>query len=178
MSDTTGIVSWLRGYGRAQKDRNYNTAGDYILEAADHMEELDSELQIISDRQKQLWETPEYKEFCRYWQEKHGLGNPYNPMMIELLADWYAMKQELDGLKMTHASLELNHASMMEELNGAEEAAKRWKKVAHKLHIWIFHHVCDEEAAYREAGLTEEDDMELGWGSITIQGEVTPHENT
>lgn len=150
--------------------------GEWLHDTATTVAEMESDLDSIYDRQKQLRETPEYQEFCRYWQEKHGVGNPYNPMMAELLSDWYAMKQELEGLKMAHATLEVNHASMMEELNKAESKASRWEKVAHKLHIWIFHNTFDEEKAYREAGLTEDDDAELGYGSLTI--EVPKSENT
>lgn len=79
--------------------------GEWLHDTATTVAEMESDLDSIYDRQKQLRETPEYQEFSRCWQEKHGVGNPYNPMMIELLADWYAMKQELDGLKMTEGDL-------------------------------------------------------------------------
>lgn len=37
-------------------------------------------------------------------------------------------------------------------------------KIAKKMHLWIFEHTCDEYAAYKECGLTDEDDVRLGYG--------------
>lgn len=47
-------------------------------------------------------------------------------------------------------------------------------KIAKKMHLWIFHHTCDEYAAYKECGLTDEDDVRLGYGGqfvIEVNGE-------
>lgn len=47
-------------------------------------------------------------------------------------------------------------------------------KIAKKMHFWIFEHTCDEYAAYKECGLTDEDDARLGYGGqfvIEVKGE-------
>ncbi len=43
-------------------------------------------------------------------------------------------------------------------------------KIAKKMHLWIFEHTCDEYAAYKECGLTDEDDARLGYGGQFVIG--------
>lgn len=37
-------------------------------------------------------------------------------------------------------------------------------QIANKMHLWIFNHTFDEQAAYDECGLTDEDNAMLGYG--------------
>ena len=47
---------------------------------------------------------------------------------------------------------------------------ERLLKLAKAMHLWIFLHCYDEEAVYKELGLTEEEDAFLGYGgSFTIE---------
>ena len=41
-------------------------------------------------------------------------------------------------------------------------------KLARNMHLWIFLHTGDEHKAYKECGLTDEDDAMLGYGSQFI----------
>lgn len=41
---------------------------------------------------------------------------------------------------------------------------ERLLKIATKMHLWIFLHSGDEQAVYDELGLTDEENMELGYG--------------
>lgn len=51
-------------------------------------------------------------------------------------------------------------------------------KIANKMHLWIFNHTFDEQAAYDECGLTDEDNAMLGYGGTweLIAGDGTPDE--
>lgn len=42
-------------------------------------------------------------------------------------------------------------------------------KIAKKMHLWIFHNTFDEQKAYDECGLTDEDNAMLGYASLTIK---------
>ena len=44
------------------------------------------------------------------------------------------------------------------------EDYKHLLKIANKMHLWIFNHTFDEQAAYDECGLTDEDNAMLGYG--------------
>jgi hypothetical protein len=44
-------------------------------------------------------------------------------------------------------------------------------KIAKKMHLWIFKNTSDEYAAYKECGLTDEDDARLGYGRLVIGGD-------
>ena len=44
------------------------------------------------------------------------------------------------------------------------EDYKHLLRIANKMHLWIFNHTFDEQAAYDECGLTDEDNAMLGYG--------------
>ena len=48
---------------------------------------------------------------------------------------------------------------------------ERLLKVAGAMHTWIFLHTFDEVAAYKECGLTDEENQELG--SLYVDGKPT-----
>lgn len=51
------------------------------------------------------------------------------------------------------------------------EGLSRMTKIAKKMHLWIFLHTYDEQEAYDEIGLTEEENDFLGYcGSICVDG--------
>lgn len=51
---------------------------------------------------------------------------------------------------------------------------ERLLKIAKKMHTWIFLHTADEEKAYKECGLTDEENILLGsWGRIVLEYKET-----
>ena len=47
---------------------------------------------------------------------------------------------------------------------------ERLLHLARKMHLWIFLHTGDEEAVYKELGITDEEDVILGYsGKITFK---------
>lgn len=44
--------------------------------------------------------------------------------------------------------------------------------ISRKMHLWIFRHVFDEQEAYDECGLTDEDNAMLGYASLEIRGSI------
>lgn len=48
------------------------------------------------------------------------------------------------------------------------EDYKHLLKIANKMHLWIFNHTFDEQAAYDECGLTDGDNAMLGYGGQYI----------
>lgn len=55
-------------------------------------------------------------------------------------------------------------AEAIKQLGELREDRDHLLKIAKKMHLWIFHNTCDEYAAYKECGLTDEDDARLGYG--------------
>lgn len=48
-------------------------------------------------------------------------------------------------------------------------SAERLLELAKKMHLWIFLHTGDEESAYEEIGLTEEENYVLGYmGKVEV----------
>jgi hypothetical protein len=57
-------------------------------------------------------------------------------------------------------------------INDLEEKNERLLQIAKKMHTWIFLHSFDEEEAYKEIGLTEEENFILGYlGKVEIASE-------
>ena len=53
-------------------------------------------------------------------------------------------------------------------------SAERLLELAKKMHCWIFLNTCDEEAAYEEIGLTEDENFILGYmGKVEVVVEET-----
>lgn len=49
---------------------------------------------------------------------------------------------------------------------------ERLLKIAKKLHLWIFLHTADEFAVYKELGLTDAENIELGSiGKVTFEAQ-------
>lgn len=44
----------------------------------------------------------------------------------------------------------------------------RLLKIAKKMHLWIFHNTFDEQKAYDECGLTDEENAILGYGGSFV----------
>lgn len=57
---------------------------------------------------------------------------------------------------------------ILDELERMEERIEHLTKVGKKMHTWIFLNSADEEEAYRECGLTDEDNALLGYGGKLI----------
>lgn len=54
---------------------------------------------------------------------------------------------------------------------------ERLLKIATKMHLWIFLHSGDEQAVYDELGLTDEENMELGYsGQFVLRGKKEEEE--
>lgn len=50
---------------------------------------------------------------------------------------------------------------------------ERLHKIAQKMHLWIFLNCIDEHEVYEELGLTDEENMELGYsGRLNIEIEL------
>lgn len=50
---------------------------------------------------------------------------------------------------------------------------ERLLKIAKKMHLWIFHHSFDEQEAYDECGLTDEENAILGYGGQLVFEEAS-----
>ena len=54
--------------------------------------------------------------------------------------------------------------ALADALEAAMKDAEHWRKLARKMHTWIFLHTGDEQKAYDEIGLTDEENAALGYG--------------
>ena len=52
---------------------------------------------------------------------------------------------------------------LLDYITDLQEENERLKKVAHKMHLWIFLHSGDEQKVYDELGLTDEENVMLGY---------------
>ena len=58
----------------------------------------------------------------------------------------------------------------LELINRQKAEIERLLKIAKKMHTWIFLHSVDEEEAYKECGLSPEENASLGyWGKIIFE---------
>ena len=53
----------------------------------------------------------------------------------------------------------------------------RLLQIAEAMHTWIFLNTCDEEAAYKEIGLTDQENGILGYGGEFVIGGEEVQEN-
>lgn len=73
-----------------------------------------------------------------------------------------------DCVTMTDALDLINRKDQENETLKAE--VERLKTIAKKMHTWIFLNSCDEEKAYAECGLTDEENALLGYcGKIVFE---------
>ena len=64
----------------------------------------------------------------------------------------------------------LKTEELEERLGEVKAENERLKAIAKKMHTWIFLHSCDEEKAYAECGLTDEENALFGYcGKIVFE---------
>lgn len=71
----------------------------------------------------------------------------------------------------TAYALYLNNLPMADVVPGEEY--RRLLKIARAMHTWIFLNSCDEQAVYDQLGLTDEENIMLGYGG---QAFIVPNE--
>lgn len=144
--ETKELVEILRGYALGRKDVGDELSGNLIDLAATRIEELSQSV----DEWIQIFDILNDREnrhhYLEYWRQQNGESDLAYPDGDQIYKDFFAMKDDRDHLL----------------------------KIAKKMHLWMFHHTCDEYAAYKECGLTDEDDARLGYGGqfvIEVNGE-------
>lgn len=60
---------------------------------------------------------------------------------------------------------------LLDYITNLQEENERLKKIAHKMHLWIFLHTGDEQKVYDELGLTDEENAMLGYSGQFRIGE-------
>jgi len=78
---------------------------------------------------------------------------------FETLSEFYHHKSETQHIALREA---LNRVPTADVVSA--EDYKHLLRIANKMHLWIFNHTFDEQAAYDECGLTDEDNAMLGYG--------------
>jgi hypothetical protein len=66
--------------------------------------------------------------------------------------------------------------SVSKSLQAASEKIKELLQIGAKMHTWIFLHTTDEQAAYDEIGLTDEQNAMFGYSGQMILKVNTPKE--
>ena len=56
-----------------------------------------------------------------------------------------------------------DYNKLKDYITNLQEENERLKKIARKMHLWIFLHSDDEQKAYDELGLTDEENTMLGY---------------
>lgn len=134
--ETKELVEILRGYALGRKDMGDELSGNLIDLAATRIEELRQSVDEWIRIFDILNDRENRHHYPEYWREQNGENDLTYPDGDQIYKDFFAMKDDRDHLL----------------------------KIAKKMHLWIFHNTCDEYAAYKECGLTDEDDARLGYG--------------
>lgn len=116
-----------------------------MRKAADRLEEQEQSIEEWIQIFDILNDRENRHHYLEYWREQNGESDLTYPDGDQIYKDFFAMKADRDHLL----------------------------KIAKKMHLWIFHNTCDEYAAYKECGLTDEDDARLGYGGqfvLTVEG--------
>ena len=79
---------------------------------------------------------------------------------------------EMMKVSITNPDVMIYMQALMESYEKLEQEIDRLKKIARKMHAWIFLNSNDEQKVYDELGLTDEDNTMLGYsGQIKIVGD-------
>ena len=133
---TEDLVLFLRGYTMAMKEKGQHLLADRLAQCANRLEEQEQSIEEWMQIFDILNDRENRHHYLEYWREKNGESDLAYPDGDQIYKDFFAMMADRDHL-----------------LN-----------IARKMHLWIFRHTFDEQEAYRECGLTTEDDARLGYG--------------
>lgn len=96
-------------------------------------------------------------------------------MKTKAIIEW--LRGYADGLSVLgnyeRADMIRMAATHLEELEADRD---HLLEIAEKMHLWIFKNTFDEYEAYKECGLTDEDDARLGYGGrfeIEVKNETS-----
>ena len=106
-------------------------------------------------------------------------------ILLTYITNLQTIEQQYSAILSENAELENRITNLQEELEeekrieqeslktiqDLQEENKRFKDIAKKMHLWIFLHSGDEQKIYDELGLTEEENIMLGYsGQFRIGG--------
>lgn len=101
--------------------------------------------------------------------EEHEETAQYEAILRETINFMYRKHSELEALRMDNQQLQSDIANANMNADHAMAENARLRKIAGAMHTWIFRHTGDEEKAYQECGLTDEDNAMLGYiGKIEL----------
>ena len=101
--------------------------------------------------------------------EEHEETALHEATLLAAIKFMHRTYSEIEALRMDNQQLQsdIANANMNADHTMAENA--RLRKIAGAMHTWIFLHTGDEEKAYQECGLTDEDNEMLGYiGKIEL----------
>lgn len=108
-----------------------------------------------------------------YAEGTRHTGNVAGADLVAQAADQIeTLLAQVDELELSVENYRQNLRYAREDQQKVEDDRDHLLKIAKKMHLWIFRHSVDEYAAYKECGLTDEDDIRLGYGGqFVIAGE-------
>lgn len=116
---------------------------------------------------KKALECKKEEIICAVADENKATHFVYNEDALDLINRLQAENEKKD-----RAFEKLIEVSRLwkEKYNTAKAEVERLKTIAKKMHTWIFLNSCDEEKAYAECGLTDEENALLGYcGKIVFE---------
>ena len=84
----------------------------------------------------------------------------------------YRSEGTSDGLTHYEEDKDSWQYKLLDYIFNLQEENERFKKISHKMHLWIFLHCGDEQKVYDELGLTDEENAMLGYsGQFRMRSE-------
>lgn len=133
------------------------------------MDRINEIRERASKATKGVWVVELYK--ADGWEGHYGVKSQSGVTIVPAHCSWDgfghgASKNNADFIAHSKSDIEY----LLSEIDRLKAEQKHLLKIASKMHLWIFLNTYDEQKTYEEIGLTEEDDIMLGYaGEIVIE---------